>query len=120
MRSLLNTSTAVFDQIVSVVTIEDTENQATNPTVYPITRDAVGDGIIVCNEVYYRDNLSGDVPEGCTSLTAAEFRNKANFTGFDFDDVWLMGKDYPELRAVIKKIKTEFLRFRSRLEGRLR
>lgn len=37
------------------------------------------------------------------TLTAAEFRNKANFTGFDFDEVWVMGRLHPELRAFSKK-----------------
>ncbi|HAE88809.1 MAG TPA: hypothetical protein DCG79_02940, partial [Clostridiales bacterium] len=49
----------------------------------------------------WNSNKSG--PEaGCssTALTAEQMRNQSSFAGWDFDNVWYMGADHPELRHV--------------------
>jgi hypothetical protein len=71
----------------------------TNCHYYNDTRQAIGafSGGAIQDAVYQLDRPTSQ--QGVISLTAAEFRNKANFTGFDFDDVWVMGRLHPMLRA---------------------
>lgn len=59
-------------------------------------KQIVGSGS--CQNCYYLsdDTTSTTNPKG---LTAVQMRQQSAFTGFDFDTVWVIGVNYPELRA---------------------
>ena len=40
------------------------------------------------------------VDSNTKSLTAEQFKDAANFTGWDFDNIWIMGSDAPQLRSL--------------------
>lgn len=45
-------------------------------------------------------NSSLDNPDtyGCDGLNDVDFKEEANFDGWDFDTIWIMGDEHPELR----------------------
>ena len=46
----------------------------------------------------YRLDSITEEPSGVSDLTIDEFKDQANFIGWDFTDIWKMGTAYPELR----------------------
>lgn len=54
--------------------------------------------IDIKNFFYNSDKFKETVPDGCNPLTTSQFADKSNFTGWDFENTWVMKDGHPELR----------------------
>ena len=57
--------------------------------------DKFGESVITSS---YRLDSITEEPSGVSDLTIDEFKDQANFIGWNFTDIWKMGTDYPELK----------------------
>lgn len=90
--SVTSTGTAPFGQFCGIL---ETTEEFLSPCDGIYTSAAQAGDFIGSN----RKSTDLSLIEHKANLTAEQFKDQSNFVGFDFTNVWKMGKDYPVLAA---------------------